>query len=170
MLASYFIHFANYNIWANNKIYSACGNLSEQAYLKARPSFFGSIHKTLNHILVADMIWMDRFLGEAGAPKMLDEILFEDFSGLNDAHQQHDEKILDFAISLTDRQLSEILEYSDVNGIPHDVPLSICLGHFFNHQTHHRGQVHGMLSSEAESPPALDLIYYTLEKLEGKNG
>ncbi len=73
-------------------------------------------------------------------------------------------------MSLTDQQLSEILEYSDVNGTPHDVPLSICLGHFFNHQTHHRGQVHGMLSSEAERPPALDLIYYTLEKLEGKNG
>jgi len=170
MLASYFIHFANYNIWANDKLYSTCGNLSKQAYLKERPSVFGSIHKTLNHILVADMIWMDRFLGEATAPKTLDAVLFEDLDGLYDARKQQDEKILDFAISLTDQLLSEILEYSDINGIPHAVPLPICLGHFFNHQTHHRGQVHGMLSFEMESPAALDLIYYTLEKLEGKNG
>jgi len=161
---------ANYNIWANGRLYSACGSLGAEAYLKERPSFFGSIHKTLNHILVGDMIWMDRFLGEQVAPKTLDAVLFEDFEGLYQARKRQDEKILDFAISLTDERLGEILEYTDIEGEPHDVPISICIGHLFNHQTHHRGQVHCLLSSETKNPPPLDLIYFTLEKLEGQNG
>ncbi len=167
MLASYFIHLANYNTWANRKLYSVCGALDESDYFKERPSFFNSIHKTLNHLLVADVIWMARFLGENGAPKTLDAILFEDFDGLQGARKVMDDKIIDFTISLTDQHLSEILGYTDMAGNPHDAPLSLALGHFFNHQTHHRGQVHGMLSAEMNDPPALDLMYYTLEKLEG---
>lgn len=168
MNASYFMHLAKYNIWANNRLYKACGALPEQAYLKARPSYFGSIHKTLNHILVADMIWMDRFLGEKVGPQTLDELLFDTFEALWKARQEQDEKILDFTISLTEKDVDGILEYTDISGVPHDVPLAICLAHFFNHQTHHRGQVHGLLSQEVKEPPALDLIYYTLEVLEGK--
>ena len=167
MLASYFIHLANYNTWANQKLYSVCAEVGEDACFKERSSFFGSIHKTLNHILVADMIWMDRFLGENGAPKNLDTVLFEDFEGLQFARREMDDKIIDFTISLTDQRLSEILEYTDIAGISHNAPLSLALGHFFNHQTHHRGQVHGMLSAEKKDPPVLDLMYYTLEKLEG---
>lgn len=167
MLASYFIHLANYNAWANQKLYAVCGALDDQVYLKERPSFFGSIHKTLNHILVADMIWFDRFTSKKTAPATLDKVLFDKFEDLLGARRAIDDDIIDFTISLTDQRIGEILQYTDMAGIPHDAPLSICLGHFFNHQTHHRGQVHGMLSAEMKDPPALDLMYYTLEKLEG---
>ena len=170
MLASYFIHLANYNAWANQKLYTACAGLGGDACLKERPSFFGSIHNTLNHILVGDMIWMDRFLGETTAPDSLGTVLFETGEGLQKARVEMDEKIIDFTISLTDQRLAETLKYTDIAGVPHDPPLSLALGHFFNHQTHHRGQVHGMLSDEMNDPPALDLMYYTLEKLEGVKG
>ena len=168
MNASYFRDLAKYNIWANGRLYAACGALPEEAYLKERPSYFGSIHKTLNHVLVADMIWMGRFLGESNGPKTLDHLLFENFDGLWAARQQQDEKILDYTISITEQDADSILEYTDIAGTPHDAPLSRCLGHFFNHQTHHRGQVHGLLSQEIDDPPSLDLMYYTLEVREEK--
>lgn len=168
MLASYFIHMANYNIWANGKLYGACAKLGEDAYFRERPSFFGSIHKTLNHILVGDSIWLGRFLNTSNLPKSLDQELYGTFRDLRNAREDFDEKILDFCISLTDEHLNEVFHYKDIAGNPHAVPLSICLGHMFNHQTHHRGQVHGLLSHDMKEPPALDLIYYTLEQLEGK--
>lgn len=167
MLASYFIHFANYNIWANRKLYDACAALDEETFQKERPCYFGSIHKTLNHILIGDKIWMARFLGEDNAPKKLDTLLHDNFADLRGAREAFDEKILDFAISLTDQRLSEVFQYNDIAGSPHAVPFSICVGHMFNHQTHHRGQVHGLLIHEMKEPPALDLVYFTLEQLEG---
>ena len=167
MNASYFRHLAKYNIWANARLFAACGSLPADVYLKKRPSYFGSIHKTLNHLLVADMIWIDRFVGKVGAPKELDKLLFDDFRGLFVARQEQDEIILDYTISLTEQVVDGILEYTDLAGVPHDVPLFICLGHFFNHQTHHRGQVHGLLSQEMDEPPPLDMMYYTLEAVEG---
>ncbi len=166
MLASYFIHMANYNIWANRKLYDVCEKLGEEKVRKERPSYFGSIHKTLNHILIGDMIWMARFLGEDNAPKKLDLLLHENFSDLHSARRAFDEKILDFTISLTDQRLNENFHYKDIAGNPHNVPMSICVGHMFNHQTHHRGQVHGLLIHEMKEPPALDLLYFTLEQLE----
>lgn len=168
MLASYFIHMANYNIWANRKLYSACAGLDEETFQKERPSYFGSIHKTLNHILVADMIWMSRFLGNDAAPTKLDQLLHDNFSDLRAAREDFDENILDFTISLTEERLTKNFHYTDIAGSPHDIPFSICVGHMFNHQTHHRGQVHGLLIQEMEEPPALDLVYFTLEQLEGK--
>ncbi len=167
MLASYFIHMANYNIWANRKLYSACKALGEETIQKECPSYFGSIHKTLNHILLGDMIWMARFLGEENAPTKLDQLLHDNFADLTDARIAFDEKILDFSISLTEERLSEAFQYTDIAGSPHAMPFSICVGHMFNHQTHHRGQVHGLLIQEMEEPPALDLVYFTLEQLEG---
>lgn len=167
MLASYFIHLANYNVWANQRLYQACGGLDEEAYFRERISYFGSIHKTLNHILVADLIWMDRFLNEHNAPARLDAVPHDNFGDLKKARKAMDERILDFAISLTDQHLAEVLHYKDIQGNPHKVPLSICVGHMLNHHTHHRGQVHGMLSHDMKEPPALDLIYFTLEQLEG---
>jgi len=168
MLASYFIHMANYNIWANARLYKTCAEIGEDKVHQERPSFFGSIFKTLNHILVGDMIWMARFTGSADAPKKLDQLLHEKFSDLSSTRADFDEKILDFAISLTDQKLQENFHYHDIAGAPHNVPLSICVGHMFNHQTHHRGQVHGLLIHEMKEPPPLDLIYFTLEQLEGK--
>ncbi len=167
MLASYFTHMANYNIWANQKLYSTCEGLGEETLHKERPSYFGSIHKTLNHILLGDMIWLTRFLGRDDGPKKLDQLLHENFADLKSAREDFDDKILDFAISLTDQRLNENFHYHDIAGTHHNVPLSICVGHMFNHQTHHRGQVHGLLIHEMKEPPALDLIYFTLEQLEG---
>lgn len=167
MNASYFQTLARYNTWANRRLFAACARLGAEAYLRERPSFFGSIHKTLNHILVGDRIWLARFTKSGTAPKALADELAKDFPALSALRDKEDRRILDFASSLTDKDVTAVFNYSDIKGAPHAVPMSLCLAHLFNHQTHHRGQVHGMLSEEGLDPPQLDIIYFAIEEQEG---
>lgn len=166
MNASYFETLARYNIWVNEKLYQVCAGLEGEAYYRERPSYFGSIHNTLNHILVADRIWMRRFTGEGKTPKRLDEILFHDFAGLREACRSEDQRILAYVAALDEADIDDTFSYRDMRGTPHALPLRVCLGHLFNHHTHHRGQVHGLLSQEMDEPPALDLVYFALEQAE----
>ncbi|HXV73633.1 MAG TPA: DinB family protein [Sphingomonadales bacterium] len=167
MNAAYFQTLARYNAWANRRLYAACGKLPEGVYLKERPSFFGSIHKTLNHVLAADRIWLSRFEKTGGVPKALDALLAKDFTEMKTAREAEDKRIFKFAAGLNDERVNAVFHYHDLKGALHAVPMHLCLAHFFNHQTHHRGQVHGMLSGEELDPPPLDIIYFALEELEG---
>src|SRR6266853_835947 len=115
MSSSYFATLSHYNAWANRRLYRACETLSETEYMRERASFFGSLHAVLNHVLVADRIWVARIKGRTPP-------------------------------NLT-------LEYRDSRGDRLETPLRLVLGHFFNHQAHHRGQAHGMLSQTEVSPP-----------------
>ena len=72
-----YVLFAGYNVWANERLYNAAEKLSDQEYRADRGVFFKSIHGTLNHLLVADRIWMKRFTGQGEAPNKLDVILFD---------------------------------------------------------------------------------------------
>ncbi len=156
---------ARYNRWANTRLYDACAQLSPEAYHAARPSFFGSIHATLNHILVGDSIWLGRFKG-AVPPQLtrLNMILHEDFAGLRAAREAKDAEILAFADGLDATALAGSFTYKNMRGDAFTDPLFPPLMHFFNHQTHHRGQVHGLLSHAGIEPPELDLIYFMREK------
>src|SRR5690606_4729690 len=113
-------------------------------------AFFGSLHATLNHVLVADRIWMKRFTGEGPGPYRLDEILFEDFVELRDARAAEDERISAYIRSLDEDTLAGLLRYRAITN-PTDIeqPLLPALMHFFNHQTHHRGQMHAILTQLA---------------------
>src|SRR5690606_24633564 len=78
----HFQMLADYNRWANICIYDACFQLSDEQLRTDKGAFFGSVHRTLNHILVADRIWLKRITGRGDAPDRLDTVLFEDFDGL----------------------------------------------------------------------------------------
>jgi uncharacterized damage-inducible protein DinB len=163
MNTGYFHRLARYNAWANRRLYDACAQLSATDYKAARPSFFGSIHATLNHILVADRIWVARFENRSSDLKRLDEILYDDFAALRQAREAEDARILGLVGALDDDKLAETLRYRNMAGEAQERPLVWTLAHFFNHQTHHRGQVHGLLSGTAVPPPSLDLIYFLME-------
>ena len=163
MNASYFQTLARYNAWANRRLYAACGALPEDAYLRERPSFFGSIHKTLNHILVVDRLWLSRFQKTAGAPNKLDQLQEKNFAGLNQARAAEDRRILEFTAGLTDAGVAAVLHYTNLKGQPSFGPMVLYLAHVFNHQTHHRGQVHGLLSQDMKEPPSLDIFYFMPE-------
>ena len=160
MNSSYFRRFGRYNAWANRRLYEACAALSRADYHARRPSFFGSIHATLNHILVGDRIWMGGFQNLPSGIERLDHILCDEFATLKTARELEDARILGYVDGLSDEALAGTLHYRNMAGEPHETPLAWTLTHFFNHQTHHHGQVHGMLSGTPVAPPLLDLIYF----------
>lgn len=155
----YFGTFAQYNAWANQRLYDACAKLPESDYLKPRPSFFGSIHATLNHLMVGDRIWLGRIEGRP-AKLALNQILYGDFVALRVARRAEDERLIHVVESIEPSRLDAPLDYTNSRGERHRTPLRLVLAHLFNHQTHHRGQVHDMLSQTKVPPPELDLIFF----------
>jgi uncharacterized damage-inducible protein DinB len=153
--------FAGYNAWANGLLYDAAERLPDADYRADRGAFFKSIHGTLNHLLVADRIWMRRFTGSGEAPNRLDAILFENSSDLRAARRAEDERIRAYIDSLSEEDLKGVIRYRTITN-PADIeqPLLPALLHFFNHQTHHRGQVHGILTGLTGEAPSLDLILF----------
>lgn len=161
---AHFSTFARYNQWANRLLYAACDALTEKEFAERRPSaFFGSILGTLNHILAGDRIWLARVEGTGHDITALDQILYDTRAALTAAREAEDQRIIAIADALTPAKLADTLEYTNFAGDALKTPVDLVLTHFFNHQTHHRGQVHGMLSAADVPPPSLDLIFYTRE-------
>ena len=152
---------AGYNAWANRKLYDAAAALDDADYRADRGAFFKSIHGTLNHLVVTDRIWMRRFTGEGETYKQLNLILFEDLAGLRAAREALDDRIVRYAEALTDDALVGAIRYTRVTSPDvYEQPLAPALDHFFNHQTHHRGQVHAILTGLGVAAPELDMLFY----------
>lgn len=152
--------FAAYNRWMNARLYDSCSQLTEDRLKRDVGAFFGSIHGTLNHLLLADRIWMGRFTGVPIAVTSLREELYADFGELRQARAHEDERIESWVRTLTEDSVVADLSYvSQVNPQPQRYPLWLALTHFFNHQTHHRGQVTTLLSQLGIDPGVTDLIW-----------
>ena len=156
-LNSHFRLLGRYNRLANERLYAACAERSDAARREDRGAFFKSIHGTLNHVLVGDRIWMARFEGGPPPPARLDAILHDDFDALRAARIAEDARIETYVDTLDDARLAGTLAYVDVEGRAFEDPLAVLLPHFFNHQTHHRGQVTAMLAQTEGSYPELDM-------------
>jgi uncharacterized damage-inducible protein DinB len=157
----HFAMMAGYNAWCNERIYDVAAQLSDADYRADRGAFFKSVHGTLNHLLVADQIWLKRFSGRGDAPNRLDAILFENLDDLWDARHREDERIIAYIDSLSEADLGGRIRYKTItNPVDIEQPLAPALIHFFNHQTHHRGQVHGLLTGFGLEGPSLDLILF----------
>src|SRR5689334_21310019 len=165
MLARYRM-FAGYNTWCNERLYEAAAQVAEPDYRADRGAFFKSLHGTLNHLLVGDRIWMRRFTGKGAVPSDLDTILFDDFVQLRSARRAEDERIRDYVGTLGEDDLARTIRFRTVVN-PQDIEqtLAPALDHFFNHQTHHRGQAHALLSAiiGKSRTPSFDLIIYQRE-------
>lgn len=148
---------ARYNRLANEILYDACGKLSDRDRKASRQAFFTSIHGTLNHIMVGDRIWLARFAGKTVPSSGLDDILYDAFDDLCAARAAEDTRIEAFAEALTEADLARTIRYRNHTGRTFEDPLPLLATHLFNHQTHHRGQVHDLLSQTEVPPPSLDL-------------
>lgn len=164
MMRSHLCRMALYNRWANEQLYTACSHLSNEAYHQPRQAFFGSIHGTLSHIFVGDQLWLARIESLPKPDLTLNDQPFADLTTLATARRTEDERIVSLTAGYGDKDLASIIRYSMVTQ-PGDVetPLHLCWLHLFNHQTHHRGQIHDQLSQTDVPPPSLDLIYYLRE-------
>ena len=158
-LKSHFVTIAKYNTWANARLYKMAFELPDEAYRKNVGAYFGSLQGTLNHILTADRIWMRRMTGTGEHPDKLNAISFDDLSSLQTAREAEDDRILQFVEGLTEADLDQEWSYHTLDGTLHHQPLHEILAHFFNHQTHHRGQAHDILTALGVAKPApLDLL------------
>ncbi len=167
-MQSHFKMMALYNAWANTRLYDAAAAIGAEAYHASRGAFFGSLHGTLNHILVGDRIWLRRFTGEGETPASLDAILYDDFQGLRAAREKEDARILAYVGGLNEAALGGTIGYRTMtNPVEVTQPLGPALAHFFNHQTHHRGQAHCLLTQITGDAPSLDLIAFQREARTG---
>ena len=155
---------ARYNRWSNERLFSATEPLDNLDYRADHGAFFRSLHGTLNHLLVADRIWMHRFTGQGSPPKRLDEILHDDFPSLRAARAEEDVRIIGYVTGLDDAAVAGTFNYRTVTN-PQEItqPLGSALMHFFNHQTHHRGQAHALLTRITGTAPSFDLIAFQRE-------
>ena len=157
--------FAGYNAWCNERLYDAAAKVSDADYRANRGAFFKSLHGTLNHLLVGDCI-----TGKGELPPSLDAILYDDFAGLRAARISEDAHINAYIDALSEADLAGFIRFRTfVRPTDIEQELSPALDHFFNHQTHHRGQAHALLSSIIgnDTTPSFDLIIYQRETGQG---
>lgn len=168
-MKAHYRQFAAYNAWTNRRLYDAAAGLSDEEYRADKGAFFKSMHGTLNHLLTTDRIWMQRFTGEGEAPQRLDAILYERFDALRVAREREDRRIVAYIDSLDEARLASVIRYRRVS-TPEEFeqPLMPALDHWFNHQTHHRGQAHAILTALGKPAPELDLLFFQRLAAAGK--
>ena len=152
---------ARYNAWQNRSLYTAADTLTEAQRREDRGAFFGSIHTTLAHILWADTIWMSRLAGGPKPEVGPGEVeTWMDWPAMTAARVAADGRLADWAAGLGDADLAgDLVWFSGIMNADTARPRWICVAHLFNHQTHHRGQVHALLTSFGARPDATDLCF-----------
>jgi uncharacterized damage-inducible protein DinB len=161
---------AEYNRWMNERMYEAAATLDAATLAADKGAFFGSILGTLNHIAVADTIWLHRFaqheasfstlsaLSDFPQPTSLTQSLAPDLAGLRAYRRELDELIVHWVDELTPQHLSANIAYGNMSGVRSSRSFSALLQHFFNHQTHHRGQVSTLLFQSGVDVGVTDLL------------
>ena len=160
---AYLRTMADYNRWQNENLYGAADGLTDAQRKEQRGAFFGSIHATLNHLLWGDQIWMSRFAGTpkpkaAGIPESV--AMYESWDDLKRERRAFDRVIVDWAGRLDPAWLEgDLTWFSGASGREVTRPKSLLVTHMFNHQTHHRGQVHCLLTQFGAKPGVTDLPF-----------
>ena len=153
--------FAAYNRWANAAIYDAATQLTDQEFTLDCGLFFKSLSGTLNHLLVADRIWMRRFTGRGDTYTALDAVVHPNFAPLRIARESEDQRVIDWIDSLSERELEGRFAYTTIVEMRTiSQRLAPALLHFFNHQTHHRGQASALITTFKYKSPVLDLLAF----------
>lgn len=154
---------AKYNAWANRRIYNALRLMDDAERKQDRRGFFGSIHNTMNHILLADLIYRERLEKKPTTYTRLDEVLYESFAELETSHRANDDWYVTFCSAMDPAELDKDLSFQAVGmDTPEffSLPLRLCLTNLFQHQIHHRGQVHHMISHAGHYPPPVDVVKF----------
>ncbi len=163
MLSPQLRMLGRFNRWANRKVYAAVAGLTDAEYRADCGAFFRSAHRTLNHILVGDRLWLRRLTGSGDQPNSLDAVLYDDFAALGAARAREDERIVDYVDGLDEAALDRPCAFTNMAGEAFTFTLGPLVINMFNHATHHRGQVHGILTGLGKESLALDLFIYMRE-------
>lgn len=151
---------ARFNRWVNRRFYGLVAGLPEAEQKRDRGAFFRSIHNTLNHLLVVDRLWLDRLEGRSNDIAGLDTVLHDELGPLAAERAAVDERLIAYVDGLDAATLAKPLRYRFISGAEAETPLHLVLITLFNHQTHHRGQIHALLTQLGVRPPDSDIIDY----------
>ena len=170
MLAHHFATEAFNNAWANHRLLKACAALTDEEFAATRTSFFPSIKATYNHILTVDWYYLEMLeRSHAGLPphekpaRFFDpEEPFDTCAPLAAAQREADRRLIAYCQGLTDAHMDDVVLLPRASGLKRDRVRRI-LAHVFEHQIHHRGQVHAMLAGTRVKPPQLDEFFCTAE-------
>jgi uncharacterized damage-inducible protein DinB len=158
-LARYFRAQAYNNAWANHRLLTACGGLSDADLAAPRTNFFPSIIQTLNHTLTVDWYYIGALEGGGKGRLAFEPVVpFPAFVDLNREQRTSDARLIAFCEELSDARLEEIITIPRVGWVQTE-RVDRTLLHLFQHQIHHRGQVHAMLAGTAAAPPQLDEFF-----------
>jgi uncharacterized damage-inducible protein DinB len=166
----YYTLMTEYGAWMNRKLFSVSAEIPDAKRKENLGAFFGSLHRTLNHILFGDLIWLARFTG--GAPPGGDgygEDLYDDFDALRARREAVDIEIIDWTRDLDRDWLAKPFSFTSIAGnVTRDVPAWAMVTHMFNHQTHHRGQATTLIKQLGRDPGVTDIPF--LPALHGGSG
>ena len=148
---------ARYNRWMNERMYAAAAMLDDIERKRDRGAFFGSLQRTLSHLLWGDRTWLGRFTGQDYGVPGYGADLFDDFAVLARERALTDAAIIAYCEALDPSALASTLAYRNAAGSARTAPLWVTLAHYFNHQTHHRGQALTLLTQAGHDIGATDL-------------
>ncbi len=160
--AQYCQLMARYNAWQNDQLLGVLDEMSDEQIRHNRGAFFGSIFETLNHLLWGDTMWLSRFgfCPPADVPGSESVRYCPDYPAYKSVRLAMDQQILDWSLAVSDQQIKGMLEWHSVmSGTNLQAPMWECIVHLFNHQTHHRGQVHAMLTQTGVKGPVTDIPF-----------
>ena len=169
-LRSYFASLARYHVWATAKLYEHVDRLGDADYRKDAGLFFKSVHRTLNHLLVAEHAWFPRFAEGLSNKVALDAELESDRAALRDRLLAAVPRWQTLIASFDDARFAEAstLDYTTTQGIAQSLPFAPTLGHVFNHATHHRGQVTAAITAMGYPCPEIDWVWMLQAESQGR--
>jgi uncharacterized damage-inducible protein DinB len=153
---------ARNNAWANFRLLNACAQLTEEGYRARRTSFFPSIHLTMNHILVVDWYYLDAL--DNGGRRWRDIYALDDapcptFADVRREQTATDRRLIAYCDNLSPTQLDDVVTLHRPGDLEYPEHIQDVLAHLFQHDIHHRGQVHAMLAGTEVAPPQLDEFF-----------
>jgi len=155
--------FAYNNAWANHRLLTACASLSQQEFEAKRTGFFPSLQMTLNHIYVIDLFYVDALEGGWLGPKAWEnEVPCRSLAELKPAQAEVDKRLIAVCNALTPALLGDTVQVNRDTRVQTERRDRLLM-HLFQHQIHHRGQVHAMLSATTLEPPQLDEFFSIAE-------
>jgi uncharacterized damage-inducible protein DinB len=153
----YFQMLAGYHVWAHGCLLDALAPISDGDYHADHGLFFRSIHRTLNHLLLVDLLWQGRLTGKPFQIGGLDQELVKERARLREEMQGAAEKLRGLVAELSETEIEAVNAYQDTEGRRREFPRSLQLAHAFNHATHHRGQVTAVITRLGAASPVLDM-------------
>jgi len=158
-LDDYLIAQARNNHWSNYRLHSACLRLPASEYYGSRPSFFGSIHNHLDHIVFVDWLYLERLTGAQYLPADVGEALHSELAPLVANQVTADRVLIEYCESANPKTLASKVSFKLLDGTQYTETVWNVLAHLFTHQIHHRGQVHDMLAATSVAAPQIDQFF-----------